>query len=635
MTSHSSSWNRRRFLGSTLAGGAALALGPRLASAAALGANDRIRIGVVGTGGRARHLMRLLKELPGCEMVAVSDAYEPRMLEAAEIAGPAAAKHPDYRRLLDDKEIHAVVVGSPDHWHLKMTADALAAGKDVYLEKPVSRTLEDGDALLKLAEGTKQVVQTGTQQRSWEHFALGKQIVDSGKLGQVTFVHTFWHQRMGLGAWPAVDQAKLDWKAWLGPAPEQPWNPERFFRVAPLPGLRRRRPDRPPHPLDRRRALVPRGHDTADGGRHLGEVPGQDDGLAGHRHRHPRVPEGLHGHPHRDLRELDRRRRPRVPGGPGDAQGRPGAARRLQRGLAQGPALAPHARSRRSSSARRPTGRAPTSRTGSTASGPARRPPPRCRWASRPRGPPTSPTSRSSPGPGSGGTRPRGRSRGPDRCACDASPPSSSSPGLAAVPACRKADAPKGGAAKTLRIAFVPKGTTHEFWRTIHAGALKAQRDLAAKGVAVELIWKGPLREDDREQQVQVVEWFASQGVDGIVLAPLDEKALVRPVEEAKRLGVPTVIIDSALGSDQIVSFVATDNVKGGEMAADALGRLLGGKGARAPAALPGGLGQHHRARGGLPRAAEGGLAAASSWSWPTSTPGPRSTPRSARPRTC
>jgi ribose transport system substrate-binding protein len=151
--------------------------------------------------------------------------------------------------------------------------------------------------------------------------------------------------------------------------------------------------------------------------------------------------------------------------------------------------------------------------------------------------------------------------------------------GLALLPACRKADGPKGGPGKPLRIAVVPKGTTHEFWRTIHAGAVKAQRDLAAKGVEVEILWKGPLREDDREQQVQVVESFASQGVDGIVLAPLDEKALVRPVEEAKRLGVPTVVFDSALASDQIVSFVATDNVKGGEMAADELARLLGGKG--------------------------------------------------------
>ena len=150
---------------------------------------------------------------------------------------------------------------------------------------------------------------------------------------------------------------------------------------------------------------------------------------------------------------------------------------------------------------------------------------------------------------------------------------------LASFAACRKAEGPKGTVGKPFRIAFVPKGTTHEFWRTIHAGAVKAQRDLDAKGIQVEILWKGPLREDDREQQVQVVESFASQGVDGIILAPLDEKALVRPVEEAKRLGVPTVIVDSALASDEIVSFVATDNVKGGEMAADELGRLLGGKG--------------------------------------------------------
>ena len=135
---------------------------------------------------------------------------------------------------------------------------------------------------------------------------------------------------------------------------------------------------------------------------------------------------------------------------------------------------------------------------------------------------------------------------------------------------------PQGG---TLRIAVVPKGTTHEFWRSIHAGALKAERDLVAKGIAVEVLWKGPLREDDREQQVQVIESFTSQGVDGIVLAPLDDKALVRPVEEAKRLGIPTVIMDSGLASEEIVSFVATDNYKGGQLAADELGRLLDGKG--------------------------------------------------------
>ena len=145
--------------------------------------------------------------------------------------------------------------------------------------------------------------------------------------------------------------------------------------------------------------------------------------------------------------------------------------------------------------------------------------------------------------------------------------------------ACGEAQAPAKPEGRTLRVAFVPKGTTHDFWRAIHAGALKAERDLRARGTEVEVLWKGPLREDDREQQVQVVESFTSQGVDGIVLAPLDDKALVRPVEEAKRLGIPTVIVDSGLASDQIVSFVATDNFKGGQLAADEMGRLLDGKG--------------------------------------------------------
>jgi ribose transport system substrate-binding protein len=132
---------------------------------------------------------------------------------------------------------------------------------------------------------------------------------------------------------------------------------------------------------------------------------------------------------------------------------------------------------------------------------------------------------------------------------------------------------------RTLRIAVVPKGTNMAFWHTVHAGALKAQRDLGERGIDVEVIWKGPLREDDREQQIQVVEGFTSQNVDGIVLAPLDSRALVRPVEEARRLGIPTVIFDSGLESDDIVSFVATDNFQGGAMAADALGRLLDGHG--------------------------------------------------------
>ena len=137
----------------------------------------------------------------------------------------------------------------------------------------------------------------------------------------------------------------------------------------------------------------------------------------------------------------------------------------------------------------------------------------------------------------------------------------------------------QAGSQRSVTIAVIPKGTTHEFWKSIHAGAVQASRELATEGAPVNIIWKGPLREDDREQQIQVVEGFISQGVQGIVLAPLDSRALVRPVEEARRAGVPTVIIDSRLESDSIVSFVATDNRKGGQLGAGRLGELLGGKG--------------------------------------------------------
>lgn len=134
-------------------------------------------------------------------------------------------------------------------------------------------------------------------------------------------------------------------------------------------------------------------------------------------------------------------------------------------------------------------------------------------------------------------------------------------------------------AKKKLKIAVIPKGTTHEFWKSIHAGSNKAAQELTAQGNEIEVIWKGPLREDDREQQIQVVEGFAAQGVNGIVLAPLDNRALVRPVADAQRAGVPTVIIDSGLESEEIVSFVATDNRKGGSLAAERMGQLLNGKG--------------------------------------------------------
>jgi predicted dehydrogenase len=158
-----------------------------LSASKILGANDRLRLGAIGTGGRTRYLMGLLKNLPGNEQVAVCDVYEPNMDQAAAIAGTHSKRFSDYRAMLDSQEVDAVVIGSPDHWHKQMTIDAVNAGKDVYVEKPISHSIDEGEAMVAAVEASGHVVQTGTQQRSWEHFILGEQIVKSGKLGQITF----------------------------------------------------------------------------------------------------------------------------------------------------------------------------------------------------------------------------------------------------------------------------------------------------------------------------------------------------------------------------------------------------------------------------------------------------------------
>jgi ribose transport system substrate-binding protein len=129
---------------------------------------------------------------------------------------------------------------------------------------------------------------------------------------------------------------------------------------------------------------------------------------------------------------------------------------------------------------------------------------------------------------------------------------------------------PRANNAGGLTIAVIPKGTSHVFWQSIHAGAEKAAREVGAT-----IIWRGPLREDDRDSQVSEVEGFVSRGVSGIVLAPLDEAALAPPVADAKSRGIPVVVIDSGLKGHDYVSFVATDNRKGGRLAGDHLAALL------------------------------------------------------------
>jgi ribose transport system substrate-binding protein len=137
----------------------------------------------------------------------------------------------------------------------------------------------------------------------------------------------------------------------------------------------------------------------------------------------------------------------------------------------------------------------------------------------------------------------------------------------------------KGQTVDKYRIAVIPKGTTHVFWKSIHAGAIKAQQELKESGLDVEVIWKGPLKEDDRESQIRVVEDFVTRGVTGIVLAPLDDAALRMPVKDAVNNGIPVVIIDSGLKSADYTSFVATDNYIGGRKGGERLAEILGGRG--------------------------------------------------------
>ena len=196
-----------------------------------LGANDRIGVGLIGCGERGRGVAAHLEPLRNLEVLAASDTYGPRRDQAVAEVCPEAKACSDYREVLDDPNVDAVVIATPDHWHAPMTVQAIQAGKDVYVEKPVTHNLEEGKHLLAVAEGSDRVVATGTQQRSWDHFIEAKGLVDKGVLGRVTFVRCHWlqnHLKQGWKRVPNVDRDRLDWEQWLGPAPDQPFSKVRF-----------------------------------------------------------------------------------------------------------------------------------------------------------------------------------------------------------------------------------------------------------------------------------------------------------------------------------------------------------------------------------------------------------------------
>jgi predicted dehydrogenase len=200
-----------------------------LASTKVLGSNDTLRVGVIGAGGRMKSLLDSADQVGPYQIVAVSDVYGPRRDAVKERSNGAATAHLDYREVLE-KDVDAVFIASPDHWHVRMAVDSLSAGKDVYLEKPVTHTIEEGATLTHAVRSGKQILQCGMQQRSWTHFRDAVDLIQGGSLGRVVQVRTYWWQNYQHRSLKPVDVQALDWKTWLGGAPDQPFNEGKFYR---------------------------------------------------------------------------------------------------------------------------------------------------------------------------------------------------------------------------------------------------------------------------------------------------------------------------------------------------------------------------------------------------------------------
>lgn len=223
--------DRRDFLTHVAAAGVAISAGA-LAPRAAHGgmANETLNVACLGTGGRCRRLMQSLRELPNVRLAAVCDIYSAHLAEGAKLADPKAIQEREFRKLLDRADIDAVLIGSPDHWHVPMTVAACDAGKHVYVEKPLTHSLSEGKPVIDAQNRSGKLVQVGTQQRSMPHIQKAREIIQSGGIGEVHKVHLQWNRNAArFKRNPQnVDPAHVDWKAFLGTAPDQPFDEYRF-----------------------------------------------------------------------------------------------------------------------------------------------------------------------------------------------------------------------------------------------------------------------------------------------------------------------------------------------------------------------------------------------------------------------
>jgi predicted dehydrogenase len=218
--------NRRQFLAQGFATLGAVGLSAA-SYARVIGANDRIGIGFIGYGLIGKRHVADFKRETDVDLVAVSDVHSGRQEEGCAHAGDQAKGYTDFRRLLDDQRVDAVVISTPDHWHALQTILACAAGKDVYVEKPLTLFQREGRWMLDVAARTKRVVQVGTQQRSGKHYQRACELMRGGTLGKIHAVQTRSTRNLGDGFAKVADSsppAELDWNLWLGPAPDRPYN---------------------------------------------------------------------------------------------------------------------------------------------------------------------------------------------------------------------------------------------------------------------------------------------------------------------------------------------------------------------------------------------------------------------------
>jgi predicted dehydrogenase len=225
--------NRREFIQRSSLAAAAATMVPKAFSQSAAG--DRVTVGVLGSGARAQGLMAATLELPGVEVVAVCDAYKGRAERAQSITDGKAQIYDDYRKILEAQDVDAVFIGSPDHWHRQMSLDALSAGKDVYIEKPMTFAIDEGLEILAATKASSKIYQVGSQGISSATQQKARQMVQGGKLGRVTMIRASYNRNSAGGAWiypipPDAGPSTVNWEQFLGPAPKLPLSLERFFR---------------------------------------------------------------------------------------------------------------------------------------------------------------------------------------------------------------------------------------------------------------------------------------------------------------------------------------------------------------------------------------------------------------------